>query len=64
MTHWQKGNKDLARQWYDKAITWMAQSKSNDEELIHFRDESAALLNRPEMEMPNGADVFERNQSG
>ncbi|MHB8974423.1 MAG: protein kinase domain-containing protein [Pirellulaceae bacterium] len=47
MAHWQLGNKDEARQWYDKAAAWMDKNKPNDEELLRFRAEAAELLATP-----------------
>jgi tetratricopeptide (TPR) repeat protein len=44
MAHWQQGEKDPARQWYNKAVQLMERNKSQDEELRRFRAEAAALL--------------------
>jgi tetratricopeptide (TPR) repeat protein len=44
MAHWQLGEKDEARTWYDKAVEWMDENKPDDEELIRFRAEAAELL--------------------
>ena len=44
MAHWQKGEKDQARQWYDKAVNGMEKNKSQDDELRRFCAEAAALL--------------------
>ena len=44
MAHWKKGEKDHARKWYDKAVNWMEEKRSQDDELRRFRDEAAALL--------------------
>jgi serine/threonine protein kinase/Tfp pilus assembly protein PilF len=44
MAHWQRGEKDEARSWYDKAVRWMEENKPDDEELIRFRAEAAELL--------------------
>ena len=44
MAHWQKGDKDQARQWYDKAVNGMEKNKSRDEDLRRFRAEAAAVL--------------------
>jgi uncharacterized protein HemY len=44
MAHWQLGDKEQARQWYDKAVPWMDKNKPQDEELRRFRAEAAALL--------------------
>jgi Flp pilus assembly protein TadD len=44
MAHWQLGNKDKARQWYDKAVACMERNKPKDGELRRFRAEAAELL--------------------
>jgi serine/threonine protein kinase/Tfp pilus assembly protein PilF len=44
MAHWQLGEKDQARQWYDRAVEWMDQNKPDDQELKRFRAEAEALL--------------------
>jgi len=44
MAHWQLGNKDEARKWYDQAVGWMAKNKPQDEELSRFRAEAETLL--------------------
>lgn len=44
MTHWQLGEKQQAREWYDKAVEWMEKNKPNDEELLRFRAEAEELL--------------------
>jgi len=44
MAHWQEGEKDQARQWYDKAVDTMEKNHSQDDELRRFRAEGAALL--------------------
>ena len=47
MAHWQVGNKEEARRWYDKAIEWMEKRKSKNEELLRFRAEAEELLGIP-----------------
>jgi|SRR5579884_1668420 len=42
--HWQLGEKDKARAWYEKAIAWMDKHNPHDEELKRFRAEATALL--------------------
>ena len=42
--HWQLGNKEKARHWYDKAAEWMDKHKPNDKELVPFRDGAAKLI--------------------
>jgi serine/threonine protein kinase/Flp pilus assembly protein TadD len=44
MACWQKGEKDRARQWYERAVQWMERNKSRDEDLRRFRAEAAAVL--------------------
>jgi serine/threonine protein kinase len=44
MAHWQLGNKDEARKWYDQGVQWMQKNKPKDEELRRFREEAANLL--------------------
>jgi tetratricopeptide (TPR) repeat protein len=44
MAHWQLGEKEQARQHYDKAVEWMKKNRPNDEELRRFQAEAADLL--------------------
>jgi tetratricopeptide (TPR) repeat protein len=44
MAHWQLGDRDQARTWYDKSVTWMEKNNPRDVELRCFRAEAAALL--------------------
>jgi tetratricopeptide (TPR) repeat protein len=44
MAHWQLGEKDKARQWFDRAAAWMAKQQTPDEELRRFRAEAGKLL--------------------
>jgi len=44
MAYWQIGNRDEARTWYDKSVTWMDQNMPDNEELLRFRAEAAELL--------------------
>jgi serine/threonine protein kinase/tetratricopeptide (TPR) repeat protein len=44
MAHWQLGEKEKARTWYDRAVQWMDKNQPNDEELRRFRAEAADLL--------------------
>jgi tetratricopeptide (TPR) repeat protein/serine/threonine protein kinase len=43
MAHWQLGEKDRARQWYDRAVAWMDRHAPNDGNLRSFRAEAAEL---------------------
>jgi serine/threonine protein kinase/tetratricopeptide (TPR) repeat protein len=44
MAHWKLGEKDKARQWYDRAVQWMDKNQPKNEELRRFRAEAAELL--------------------
>jgi tetratricopeptide (TPR) repeat protein len=44
MAHWQLGEKDQARQWYDKAVQWTDKNEPRNEGLRLYRTEAAALL--------------------
>jgi hypothetical protein len=46
MAHCRLGEKDQARQWYDKAVALMEKEKSPDEELRRFRAEARELLGK------------------
>jgi WD40 repeat protein/serine/threonine protein kinase len=44
MIHWQLGEKDESRNWFDKAVEWMDKNGPHDDELIRFRTEAQQLL--------------------
>jgi tetratricopeptide (TPR) repeat protein len=44
MAHWQLGNPEEARRWYERAVGWMEKYHPRDEELRRFRAEAAALI--------------------
>jgi tetratricopeptide (TPR) repeat protein/serine/threonine protein kinase len=44
MAHWQLGEREKARQWFDKAVEWMDKNMPKDQELGRFRAEAAELL--------------------
>jgi serine/threonine protein kinase/TPR repeat protein len=44
MINWQLGDKERARSWYDKAVQWMKDHESKDQELQQFQDEASKLL--------------------
>ena len=44
MAHWQLGNKDQARDYFDEAVERMEKHEPDDEELARFHAEAAALL--------------------
>jgi serine/threonine protein kinase/uncharacterized protein HemY len=46
MAHWQLGDKQQARSWYDRAVRWMDEKQPRDKNLRRWRAEAAALLGR------------------
>jgi tetratricopeptide (TPR) repeat protein len=48
MAHWQLGQKEEARKWYEQAVQWMEKNSPQDEELLRFRAEAAKLLGVPD----------------
>jgi Tol biopolymer transport system component len=44
MAHEKLGDKEKARQWYDRATRWMDKNQPTNEELASFRAEAAQLL--------------------
>ena len=44
MAHWQVGNKEQARKWYDRAVEWADKNQPADAQLLRFRAEAAELL--------------------
>jgi hypothetical protein len=44
MAHWRLGDRDGGRAWYDRAVQWMKEHRSQDVELRCFRAEAAGLL--------------------
>jgi tetratricopeptide (TPR) repeat protein len=44
MAHWQRGDKEKAREWYSKAVEWMEKEQKDNAELKRFRAEAAELL--------------------
>jgi tetratricopeptide (TPR) repeat protein len=44
MAHWQLGEKQQARAWYDRAMRWMDEKQPRDEKLRRWRAEAVALL--------------------
>jgi serine/threonine protein kinase/tetratricopeptide (TPR) repeat protein len=43
MAHWQRGERETARRWYDRAVAWMKENDPRDEELRGFRAEAERL---------------------
>jgi hypothetical protein len=44
MAHWQLGEQEQARAWFDKSVAWMDKGLKNNAELRRFRAEAAELL--------------------
>jgi tetratricopeptide (TPR) repeat protein len=44
MCHWQLGQKDAARKWYDQAVVWTDKYQPNNRQLQRFRTEAEELL--------------------
>jgi len=44
MAHWRKGERDQARQWYDRAMAWIEKHHSSDSDLGRIRTEAETLL--------------------
>jgi tetratricopeptide (TPR) repeat protein len=44
MAHWQLGEKEKARPWFDRAVAWMDEHQPRNEQLLRFRSEAAELL--------------------
>src|SRR5262249_20209522 len=44
MAHWQLGEKDRAREWYNQAVQWMDKNQPKNDELRRFRAEASELL--------------------
>jgi len=46
MAHWQLGEKDTAREWYDKAVKWAdaSEKEKGNTDLFRFRTEAAELM--------------------
>jgi hypothetical protein len=45
MAHWQLGDREQARAWFEKAVAWMEKGpKERQAEMQSFRDEAAERL--------------------
>ncbi len=44
IAHWQRGERDVARRWYDEAVAWMREHRPDDERLVAFRMEAEHLM--------------------
>jgi serine/threonine-protein kinase len=47
MAHWQLGDRDQARMWFDRAVEWMDRNRPHDDQLRRFRAEAQAMLADP-----------------
>ncbi len=47
MVHWQKGDKDEARKWFDKAVAWTKEKDPKNKELLQFWREASELMGQP-----------------
>jgi tetratricopeptide (TPR) repeat protein len=56
MAHWQLGNKDTAREWYEKAVEWAEKNAAANDELRRFRAEVAQLLGVKDDKKPGPSD--------
>jgi uncharacterized protein HemY len=57
MAHWQLGQQDLAREWFEKAVLWMDERQPDNEELGRFRAEAEELLGLAGPAFPVRVDV-------
>jgi hypothetical protein len=44
MAYWQRGDRERARSWYERAVAWVEKNKPEERELRRFRAEAEALL--------------------
>jgi Flp pilus assembly protein TadD len=44
VAHWQLGNKEEARRWYDKAVEWMEKNAPQDDGFRRYRAEAEQVL--------------------
>ena len=47
MALWQKGDKDKARMWFDKAVAWTREKDPKNKELLQFWKEAGDILGQP-----------------
>jgi tetratricopeptide (TPR) repeat protein len=60
MAHANKGEREGARKWYDKAIAWTKEKDPKNAELLQFWKEAAELLGEPGPTAP-GPDPVSKN---
>ncbi len=64
MALWQKGDKDEARKWFDKAVACTKEKDPKDVELRQFWAEAADLLGRPSPEHTKGGTASAETRPG
>src|SRR5262249_34876176 len=52
LAHWQKGDKDEAGNWFDKAVDWTKRYATRDADLLQLWTEAADLLGQPRPNAP------------
>jgi hypothetical protein len=57
------GHKDLAADWYEKAVVWFHQTRPEDRELYRFQTEAAEALGLPKPALPPRAPAAGRMPS-
>ena len=55
MIHSRLGDQIRAREWYVRASDWMEDERSEDKELLRFREEADRLMGEEEPAVPNDA---------
>ena len=44
MAHWQRGETEVAREWYEKSEAWIPESGPYENEAIRIREEARAVF--------------------
>ena len=44
MAHWQLGQLQEARKWFEQAVDWMEKNKPQDKDFLRYRAEATALM--------------------
>jgi len=60
MAHWQLGDKEQSRQWFDKGVQWMDAHNANSETMVRFRNEAAELLGVNQTQSPPDRPLQEK----
>jgi tetratricopeptide (TPR) repeat protein len=56
MAHWRLQEKEEARKHYGRALRWIEENKTSNEELLRFKAEAAQLLGMPKAQAPEKKD--------